>query len=528
VSFKVKEMLWDINGTNITHYYSSATLPTPLTPTIEVSPGATVSPSSGTEQNNFFKDDGIEYVVTAEDRVTTKKYTVKAIRTKYSDCKITSFRAGGVIWEINDSLITYSFPSATKEGSLIPSIDLSPGAKISPLDSEAQDFFNLAGVKYTVTSEDGNNKKVYIVRARKQSTDCDILSFVVDGEEWEISNRELSITHVFPEGVGGSILIPSITIPYGATIDPPSGIAQNFFSSAGVKYTVKAEDTLTQKIYTVKARTSSSASEIVSFRADGVEWNIDGTNITYTFSEGTVEGYLAPTISLSPGSTISPPASEQQNFFAAPVTYTVTAEDGFTQILYTVKAHVLREYDDRKNWVVAARNGNHGWNDGVGTQTLWTGGYPMLVIDDDIESGWHSALSAPFPQVLIIDMKASKEVSKISGVGGDLYKMEIYLTNDLSIAGYTSHTIDWTDEEWWLYDYNTWYNPLKSAIPETVPASWGSPIVEESLTTNNTSFTFTLPEPKQGQFLILRFTDNNFGGWAAYTSVRNVKVFYTF
>jgi hypothetical protein len=168
--FKVKEKAWDINGTDITCNYSSATLPTPLTPTIEVSPGATVNPQSGEEKSNFFKDGGEEYIVTAEDRVTIKKYTVKAIRTKYSDCEILSFRAGGAIWEINDSIITNIFPPETKETSFIPTIDLSPGAKISPHENEAQNFFTKTGVKYTVTSEDGSKTKNYTVKATVASS----------------------------------------------------------------------------------------------------------------------------------------------------------------------------------------------------------------------------------------------------------------------------------------------------------------------------------------------------------------------
>jgi hypothetical protein len=163
--FKVKEKPWNINGTDITHNYSSATLPTPLTPTVEVSQGATVSPPSGVEQNNFFKDGGVEYIVTAEDRVTIKKYTVRAIRTKYSDCNILSFRAGGAAWEINDSIITHIFPATTKESSFIPTIDLSPGARISPLESEAQNFFVKKGIRYTVISEDGSKTKTYTVKA---------------------------------------------------------------------------------------------------------------------------------------------------------------------------------------------------------------------------------------------------------------------------------------------------------------------------------------------------------------------------
>jgi hypothetical protein len=534
VSFKVRATPWVINGADITYNYSSATLPTPLTPTIEVSPGATVSPPSGIEQNNFFKDGGVEYIVTAEDRVTIKKYTARAIRTKYSNCQILTFRAGGAIWDINEDegLITHSFPSTTAPESFIPTIDLSVGAKISPLESEAQNFFSETGVRYTVTAEDGSNTKVYTVKARNNSADCDILSFSVNGEEWNINRQELSITHVFSNNVTPGILTPVITVSNGATIVPLSGTAQDFFAEAGVQYTVRAEDTLVEKTYTVSARIASSASAIVSFRAGGVDWNIDGTDISYIFPEGTTKGYLIPNIPVSPGAAIDPPATEAQDFFAAPVTYTVTSEDGSAQTVYTVKSYVHEKYgdEDRKNWVAFSRHGHlNGWNDGYGTQTLWHGGCPMLAIDDDPASGWHSFLShnkEDLPQVLIIDLKASKQVSKISGTGGDLYNMELYLTNDLSINGYSSHTIDWNDTDWYQHDYDSWYNPLIEAIPATVPASWGTPIAE-GITPSNNSFSFSLPKPAQGQYLILRFTDNG-NDWSTYTAISNVEIYYIF
>ncbi|MDR1583691.1 MAG: hypothetical protein LBS55_10640 [Prevotellaceae bacterium] len=528
VSFKVKETLWNISGTNVTRDYSSATLPTPLTPTIEVSPGATVSPPSGVEQNNFFKDGGVEYIVTAEDRVTIKKYTVKAIRTKYSDCEILSFRAGGVIWNIEGDSILYSFPADTKEGSFIPTIDLSPGAKVSPLESEAQNFFTATGVKYTVTSEDGSKTKVYSVKARKKSTDCNILRFVVDGEEWEVSDRESTITKVYQTGTTEGLRTPSIEVSPGATVNPPSGEAQDFFAAAGVKYTVKAEDTTSQKTYTVKARITSSDCAIVLFSAGGTEWKINDDVITWTFPEGTTKGHLKPTITLSPGATIDPSANDLQDFFTGEgVTYTVTAENGLITKDYRVKAHVIKKYDDMSNWVALSRNGNHPWGDGKGSQDLWGGGNPMLILDDDPGSGWHSNLGASFPHAIIIDMKESKNVSQVAASGDYFNTVELYLTDELPIVGYSSHTVNWEDDPGWReYDYNVWANSFNgsSFIPETPPASWGAPIASGSGSSN--SFSFTLPETVQGQYLIIRFPDNS-TDWSTYIAMSAIKVYYT-
>jgi hypothetical protein len=76
-SFTVNDKAWDIDDTNITRAYPEEEVAASLTPTITLSPGAMVNPSSGTAQN-FFTEQGVTYTVTAEDGVTTKTYTVKA------------------------------------------------------------------------------------------------------------------------------------------------------------------------------------------------------------------------------------------------------------------------------------------------------------------------------------------------------------------------------------------------------------------------------------------------------------------
>jgi hypothetical protein len=506
--------------------YPSAILPTPLKPTLTLSPGATVNPPSDQEQNNFFKDGGVRYIVTAEDRVTTKIYTARAIRTKYTGCEILSFLAGGIVWNINGSLITCDFPSATTVTTLSPIVELSPGAKISPLPIDAQNFFTEKGVESTVTSEDGNATNTYTVKARKKSADCDILSFVVDGTEWK-KNNDVAINLVYPEtATEPGMLTPVIKVSSGAKVDPPSGEPQNFFTESGVKYTVKAEDTTVTKIYTVKAIRTSDC-EIVMFRAGEVEWNINKNDllITYTFPAETSTGYLLPNITLSPNATLDPSSSELQNFFVPNgVKYTVTGESGLKKT-YTAKAFLFKKYEAVSNWTVMSKNGNHPWPDGKGTQTRWNGGCPMLILDDDPNSGWHSNTQAPFPHVLIIDMKESKKVSKVTGSGDNLKNMELYLTDNLSIANYETYTINWEDDERREYDYNEWRNAYNEIIPETPPVSWGSSIAKGVAA--GRTFSLTPPEPVQGRFLIIRLIDNTIDWGATYTSINNVEVYYS-
>jgi hypothetical protein len=527
-SFTVGETAWAINGSEITYVYPATTnTATPLTPIIALSPGATVNPASGVAQN-FFTEAGVTYTVTAQDGVTKKTYTVKATKMPYSNNDIVSFTVGEATWVINGSEIIYVYPPETDPATpLTPIITLASDATVNPASGAAQNFFTETGVTYTVTAQDGATK-TYTARAtRTPYSGNDILSFTVSEANWVINGSE--ITYVYPTGTNPATpLTPIIALSPGATVNPASGVVQNFFAETGVTYTVTAENGTT-KTYTVKARIISSASEIVSFRTDSVDWNIDGTDITAFFE--TTGGSLAPTISLSPGATVNPASGVTQNFFAAPVTYTVTAEDGFTQTIYTVKTRVLnlKRYDDneRKNWVAMSRNGNHNWGNGNGSQTLWPGGYPMLAIDNDLNSGWHSNIEAyaSLPHVLIIDLKESKQVIKVSGSGDYFHQIELYLTDDLSINTYTSHTVDWNNESR-KSNYDNWHAPLMGRVPETVPASWGSPIAKGVAETMAT-FSFTLSTTIEGQFLILRFPDNNSGGSSTYIDIFNIEVYYT-
>jgi hypothetical protein len=437
--FSVDGKTWTISGTDITRDYSAETLAAPLTPTISLSPGATVNPPSG-EAQNFFTESGVTYTVTAEDGVTKKTYTAKAVRALYSACDLVSFSVNGTEWNVDDSLITYSYPAETVEGPLTPTITLSPGATVNPPSGEAQNFFTAQGVTYTVTSEGGMAMKTYTARARRMYSGCDIVSFSVDGMEWDING--LLITNSYPEEAR---LTPVITLSPGATVNPSSNEAHDFFTAQGVTYTVRAENGAT-KTYTVKATATG----------------------------------------------------------------------------------VMGKYD-MKNWAVLPRNGNHSWaSDGAGSQNLWSGGHPMLILDDDSESGWHSNAGGggtPFPQILIIDMKESVRVSKITGSGAYLKNMQIYLTDNLSIPEYSSYTVDWNDDRR-EEKYNEWSRSLTAMVPDIPMESWGSPVAEDNVEETQ-SFSFILPYP-YGRFLILRFPDNNIWSdeWhATYIAIFGIEVY---
>jgi hypothetical protein len=435
----------------------------------------------------------------------------------------------GTEWAVNGFDITYVYPSGTAEGPLTPIIMLSPSATVNPPSGEAQNFFTAQGVEYTVTAEDPTVTKTYTVKARIASSNCNILSFSTDGTEWNINNDDALITHVFPAETVEGQLTPTIALPERATISPSAGEAQNFFTESGVRYTVTAEDG-TEKTYTVRAIKTSPNCNILSFSAGDVEWDINNDNslITHNFPIGTAETPLTATITLSPGATVNPPSGEAQNFFTAQgVTYTVTAEDGTTRT-YTVKASVGVKHD-RHDWTVVTRYGYHDWGaDGVGNQDLWAGGHPMLMLDDDPASGWHSNVwyvpdDGVLPQVVIIDMKEWIQVSKIVVEGDYIKNVQIYIQQyGVPVSGYFPYQVDW--DGWYTQlDYDDYYlNPVKEMIPSGLPIDeWGD-LVEQVSADENSDFSVTLQEAMTGQYLILVFPNSNNGH---YIAIRNIDVY---
>ena len=149
------------------------------------------------------------------------------------------------------------------------------------------------------------------------------------------------------------------------TAEQQSSVTENDFSdNAGVTYTVKAEDG-SQQNYTVKVvneNPKSSEKQILIFmfvKEDNAGFTDAGAlgtidepskKITVILSNGTDITKLKARFSLSDGARASVNGIEQEsmkteNDFTAPVSYTITAEDGSTQI-YTVKVGLAPKKPD--------------------------------------------------------------------------------------------------------------------------------------------------------------------------------------
>lgn len=177
-------------------------------------------------------------------------------------------------------------------------------------------------------------KEPYIQGAENEKQ---ILKFEVNGVVGSIDEDTKMVVLDFPGGTDVSHLTPTIVVSTYASVEPESGVAQDFTNP--VYYTVTAMDgTTAQYMVTTVVHDFDNEKSISSFRFDALDAEGVIDELTHTISfvlpAETDVTQLVPTIEVSEGATVSPASGEAQDF-TAPVDYTVTAQNGTTAV-YTV------------------------------------------------------------------------------------------------------------------------------------------------------------------------------------------------
>lgn len=174
---------------------------------------------------------------------------------------ILSFNVDDIVGFIDEpsKTVTLNFPEGSDVTHLTPTITVSTYATIEPASGVAQDFSE--PVYYTVTAFNGSTVR-YEVSAVVQDPDNEkrILSFYIDGTAYDgiIDETAKTIRLEFPAGFDVTNLVPIIEVTEGASINPASGVAQDF--SSPVEYTVTAKNGTTA-VYTVSAIVGSDLLE---------------------------------------------------------------------------------------------------------------------------------------------------------------------------------------------------------------------------------------------------------------------------
>jgi hypothetical protein len=164
---------------------------------------------------------------------------------------ILKFEVNDVIGTVdeNSKIVVLDFPAGTDVSHLTPTITISNYATIEPESGVAQDFTN--PVYYTVTAMNGTTAQ-YMVETvvHDAENEKSILSFRFDAldEEGAIDEIARRISFLLPAGTDVTELVPTIEVSEGATVEPASGVAQDFTNP--VNYTVMAQNGTTA-VYTV-------------------------------------------------------------------------------------------------------------------------------------------------------------------------------------------------------------------------------------------------------------------------------------
>lgn len=142
--------------------------------------------------------------------------------------------------------------NGTSLTALVPTITTSLGATISPASGVAQDFTN--PVTYTVTAQDGSTTKTWtatVTVSAALSSEAEITAFSIPQQvsAATINSTNGTISVVVNTGTAVTALVPTITLSAAATVNPASGVAQDFTNP--VTYTVTAQNGTTTKNWTV-------------------------------------------------------------------------------------------------------------------------------------------------------------------------------------------------------------------------------------------------------------------------------------
>jgi hypothetical protein len=183
----------------ITATVPASTDVTALMPTIEMSPKATVTLTSGASADFTTPQ---SYTVTAENG-TSATYLITVTVTEADEKQILSFVFNGLTPPVTGVIdeeaktITATVPTGTDVTALIPTIEMSPKATVTPASGAAADF--TTPQSYTVTAENGTSA-TYLVTVINDYTFTDSRGneVIVPGGELSFANRVVSFIHGNP------------------------------------------------------------------------------------------------------------------------------------------------------------------------------------------------------------------------------------------------------------------------------------------------------------------------------------------
>ncbi len=230
--------------------------------------------------------------------------------------------------------ITLTLPIGTDLASLTPVLTHTAASASIGGKAEGQPV-DLSQPQKIMLKVDTYTREYELVTVTGDSAECEILSYVIDGNKGIINGDQISLT--LPYGTDLTQAITDIRISEEAALtEQPEQLAYG----TPLSYVVKAQNGNTRN-YTVvlTEQEASDENRILRFSYGSTQGIIDqnqGT-IVLEIPDGTDVTALKPNIQLSEFATVYPASGEAQDFSGEePVSYVVTSQSGVTNT-YQVK-----------------------------------------------------------------------------------------------------------------------------------------------------------------------------------------------
>ena len=197
----------------------------------------------------------------AEAPIFTKEYKLIVTQGNSSECSLLAFSSGiadeYVVW--NDCNISITIPYTSDWNDINISYTASYDAAVMLLSGDDYVASVNMPVVYRVIAQNGQNYKDYSIRINKlaPSADNTIDSFKYGSLSAVIDNVGNTVRLELPAG-SEKVFAPSIELPAFASVEPESGVLQDFEDP--VVYTVTAQDG-SKRVYTVNVTVSDIAKE---------------------------------------------------------------------------------------------------------------------------------------------------------------------------------------------------------------------------------------------------------------------------
>lgn len=340
--------------------------------------------------------------------------------------------------DINSKKVQVEVVNSANMSSLCPIVKVSEGATLEPGSQVARNFSS-GYLTYHIVAADGETAADWTIQITKAAK----------------INNETSVTgFTFPEIVGTADIIegngiidiivnnnadltkltPNITISSGATIEPATGVEQNF--SSLFRYKVTAENKKDYSYWYVRVKNKPYYNDEAKIREAYLDGQVESAIIDYaafTVSfkvncKVVMSQKLTPLFSISSGATISPASGSAQDFSNGNIVkYTVAAEDKIHEQVWDVS--VAQE---------PARTGKNITGFSIAANIP---SYPATIDTDNhtigIKVEKNSVISKVIPQITVSD---GATVSPESGVEQDF--------SEGKTVTYTVTAEDGSTQEW--------------------------------------------------------------------------------